>query len=71
MFELLHYMQQSFLSRGEKRERTWLKLGDSLSDALHDAGSLMAQHYGENSLRVGATKCVGVSVTDPCGQNLK
>lgn len=50
---------------------TWLKLGDSLSHALHDASSLVAQHYREDSLGVGAAQRVGVSVTDPGGRDLK
>ena len=58
-------------TRKEKTGRTWLKLGDSLSHALHDAGSLVAQHYREDSLGVGAAQRVGVGVTDPGGHDLK
>lgn len=54
-----------------KEKRTWLKFGDTLSDTLHDARSFMAQHHREDSLGVRAAQCVGVSVTNPCGHNLK
>jgi len=44
-----HWVQKHFMKTVESKRGgwgggTWLKLGDSLSDALHDAGSLVAQH---------------------------
>lgn len=54
---LCFYIKSISLScqREKTIERTWLKLCDSLADTLHDAGSLVAQHYRKNSFRVGAT----------------
>lgn len=60
------------MSEKRREEKiTWFKLDDSLPDTLHNTSTLVAQHYREDSLRVGPTQCVGVSVTDPCGHNLK
>lgn len=70
-------MFHSFIScRGrsgsvEKRMVTWLELGHSFADALHHAGSLVAQNHRENALGVGAAQGVGVGVADSRGHDLK
>lgn len=48
-----------------------MKLGNSLPNTLHHAGTLMAQHDRKNPLWISATQRVGVGVTDPCRHNLK
>lgn len=47
-----------------------MKLGNSLPNTLHQAGALVAQHYGEDPLRIGAAERIGVGVTDPSSHDL-
>lgn len=66
MFDFIYSAQNH-----ERIRRTWLKLGNSLPDTLHHADALEAQKSGEEHLRIGAAKSVGVGLTDPCNRDLK
>lgn len=51
--------------------RTWLELGDTLTNALHRSSTLVAQDDGEKPLWVAATQSVGIRVTHPGGKELR
>ena len=51
--------------------RTWLELGDTLTNALHCSSTLVTQDDGEKPLGVTAAQSVGIRVTHPGGKQLR